>query len=81
MRDIPERFEACDTSLIRLEIEFVPISRRIEAIYTTNSNAKTFEDVMRETPELALGSEDWLRRNTRESIEKNADIWAELAEY
>lgn len=76
-----ESSETSETSVISFEIEFVPISPKVESLYTTNSNARTFEDVMAETPELGIGNEEWLRRNIKESLEKNADIWSELAKY
>ena len=81
MTHSPERFESSETSVIDLEIEFVPISPKVENLYTTNSSARTFEDVMSEMPELGIGSEEWLRRNIRESMEKNADIWSQLAKH
>jgi len=40
-----------------------------------SDSQKSFDDVVDETTK----SDDWLRQNIRESITKNAEIWAELA--
>lgn len=71
--------ELCDTSAINFEIKFEPFTP--ENLYISNSNVKTFEDIMDEGPVLIKRNDDWLRRNIRESMKKNANIWSELAKY
>jgi len=72
-----QKFEPSDTSVINFKIKFEPFV--VENVYISNSNAKTFEDVMNE--ELLRWNDDWLRRNIRDSLQRNADIWSELAKY
>ena len=74
-----QKFEASDTSVINFKIKFEPFV--VENVYISNSNAKTFEDVMNEASELLRRNDDWLRRNIRDSLQRNADIWTELAKY
>jgi hypothetical protein len=68
-----QKFEPSDTSVINFKIKFEPFV--VENVYISNSNAKTFEDIMNEA------NDDWLRRNIRDSMQRNADIWSELAKY
>jgi hypothetical protein len=74
-----QKFEPSDTSVINFKIKFEPFV--VQNVYISNSNAKTFEDVMNEAPELLRRNDDWLRRNIRDSLQRNADIWSELAKY
>jgi len=74
-----EESELSDTSIINFQIKFEPFTP--ENFYISNSNVKTFEEIMDEGPVLVKRNDDWLRRNIRESMGKNADVWSELAKY
>ena len=47
--------------------------------YFLNDTQKTFEDIVKEGVEPSRDSDERLRKNIRESMEKNAEIWEELA--
>lgn len=81
MRSEEELFASSDTSVINVKIKFDPVAPEIQRIYTSNCNAKTYEDVLNEALGLAKRDDEWLMRNIRESMKKNADIWSELAKY
>jgi len=81
MFSLQEELSGCDTSKIDIKIKFEPTAFDSAEIYISNSNVKTFEDIMEEGPELVKLSDEWLRRNIRENMEKNADFWSELAKY
>ncbi len=74
-----QKFEPSDTSVINFKIKFEPFA--VENLYISNSNVKTFDDVMDEGPVLVKRNDDWLKRNIRDSMQRNADIWSELAKY
>ncbi len=76
-----ERFEFSDTSTGGFAVRLAPTLQQISGVYICNSNSRTFDEVMTEGPEPDRLSDEWLTRNIRESMEKNADFWSELAKY
>ena len=81
MKTWQQTLQVCDTSMLDLHVELEPISLDSDNVYISSSNDKTFEDVIDEGSRMARHQEERLRRNIRESMEKNADFWAELAKY
>lgn len=74
-----QKFESSDTTVINFKIKFEPFA--VENVYISNSNVKTFDDIMDEGPVLVKRNDNWLRKNIRDSMQRNADIWSELAKY
>jgi hypothetical protein len=81
MKTWQQTLQVCDTSILDLHVKLEPISLDSDNVYISSSNNKTFEDVIDEGSRLARHQEERLRMNIRESMEKNADFWAELAKY